>query len=157
MAREMEKPSRTMVNVLILYEDFDAGVSARRTFDGLAQALGEEWGLECCLWRMELLDDPRGQAVAAREASDADLLVVSSRGQSELSPTVKSWIEGWMLRRKEGPGALVGLFDDDREAAEHREVIRSYLRGLARRGRIDFFTRTVPTPDPEPSGALVQA
>ena len=141
-------PDKTTLNVLILYEDWTTGLCAKKTFDSLANELGGKYEFNHCLWQFDLLGDKHCEKAVNREAVDADMVVVSAHGNSELPLWVKAWFEKWLLQKRKASGALIGLFDRDAESFDCREVIRSYLQDAAIRGKMSFFTQTV-TPSSE--------
>lgn len=142
-------PARTILNVLILYEDLVAGLCAKRTFDWLAHELGNGYEFDLHLWQFELLKDRNCERVAGREGIDADMVVVSAHGNSELAFPVKSWLEKWLVRRRKTSGALIGIFDHGNESFDCRKVIHSYLQDAASRGKMNFFTQVVRLPSEE--------
>jgi hypothetical protein len=121
-------------NVLIAYEDFDTGKHAKRTYDFLADTLGDECQVTNQMWKFDVLGIPKLREIAAGDAATSDIVVISCHG-TELPETVKKWIECW-LQSPGRPMALVALFD---RAPDQR--LRSYLAEVARRGNMEFFAQ----------------
>lgn len=132
-------PSSTF-NVVIAYEDFETGKHAKHTYDFLVEHLGRESQFTNQMWKFDILRIPKLREIATKDALDADIIIVSSRGDDDLPAPVKSWIESWLTE----PGhalALVALFSGPREEAPARRCIRAYLAAAARRGKMEFFAQ----------------
>jgi hypothetical protein len=137
-------------NVVIAYEDFEAGKHAKRTYDFLVDNLGGDCRLTNEMWKFDVLRVPKLQEMAAKDAALADIILVSGHGGSELPREVKSWLEAW-LRQPGQALALVALFDRPRE---HTLPIRSYLAGIAQRARVAFFAQPDDWPQAGQGGLL---
>lgn len=137
-------------NVVIAYEDFEAGKHAKKTYDFLVEHLGRECHLSNQMWKFDVLRLPKLLAMAAKDASEADIILVSSHGGSDLPVEVQHWLEAW-LREPGQALALVALFDRPRE---HTLPIRSYLAGIARRAHTAFFAQPDDWPQPGDGGPL---
>lgn len=145
--------SSTLLNVVIAYEDFETGKSAKRVYDVLLEYLGSECELSSLMWKFDVLRIPKLLDMAMRDAETADILVVSCRGQDELPPAVKRWLETGLA---EHPIALVGLFDS---LGGYSHPVREYLAAAARRAGVEFFARpdeSAGIPDLYDAGALQQ-
>ncbi|MGA2863823.1 MAG: hypothetical protein ABSF95_04985 [Verrucomicrobiota bacterium] len=125
-------------NVVIAYEDFEAGKHARKTYDFLVENLGRELQFTNQMWRFDVLSIPKLRELAATGAAQADLIVISSHGSGELPGPVTAWIESWLGRQCHGL-ALVALFDCPREESQKTRAVRAYLAGVASRGGLEFF------------------
>jgi hypothetical protein len=126
-------------NVVIAYEDFNAGKQAKAAYDFLVANLTHEWSISRQMWKFEVLGIPELRNMAAKEAARANLIIVSSCGDRDLPVEVKAWIEAW-LGYQGNSVALVALFDCPPEGAERTQVAQAYLEGVAKRGRMEFFT-----------------
>ncbi|HWH72202.1 MAG TPA: hypothetical protein VNT26_22755, partial [Candidatus Sulfotelmatobacter sp.] len=78
--------------------------------------------------------------IAAKDAIQADIIIISSHGGSELPSHVKKWLETWVSEGSQAL-ALVALFDCPREEAERTRTIRAYLSGVAKRAKLEFFAQ----------------
>jgi hypothetical protein len=86
------------------------------------------------------LRTPQLKAIAAREAAAADLVIVSVHHAETLPNEVKSWIELWLKQRSSRPAVLLALFDPLYLGTS--SSIQAYLRGVARRGNMEFVAHT---------------
>ncbi|PWU18528.1 MAG: hypothetical protein C5B50_08860 [Verrucomicrobia bacterium] len=124
-------------NVVIIYEDFETGKQARRTYDFLVENLGTDCRFENQMWKFDVLRIPKLREMAARDAAAADIIIISGHGGDELPADVKHWVETW---QGQSPNAiaLVALFDRPRE--ETRPA-REYLANVANRCQMAFFAQ----------------
>jgi hypothetical protein len=127
-------------NVVIIYEDLEAGKRARKTYDYLAEQLGHHSHFNQAMWKFDVLAIPQLRDMAAKDVAEADILVISSSGEKDIPPGLKDWIEH-CLRLAIKPMALVALFVSNSVQSGN---VRSYLADVARRGRMKFFSH----PDP---------
>jgi hypothetical protein len=127
-------------NVVIAYEDFDTGKHAKRTYDFLVENLGRECQFTNQMWKFDVLSIPKLREMAAKDAVQADIIIVSSHGGDELPEPVKAWIESW-LAEKGNVNALVALFDCPDEDSLKTRRIRTYLADVAERGGMEFFAQ----------------
>src|SRR5436190_4759290 len=105
----LDADSGSPFNVLIAYEDFETGKHAKRTYDYLAENLGRECQLTNQMWKFDALTIPKLRDIAVRDATMADIIIISSHGDN-LPDCVTSWIESWLRAGAEAL-ALVALFD----------------------------------------------
>jgi hypothetical protein len=86
-------------NVVIVYEDFESGKNAKRTYDYLAAKLGAECEFKNQMWKYDILTLPKLREIALQDALEADVLLLSSRGGS--TPVqVKNWLEEWSIQNR---------------------------------------------------------
>ena len=140
MIRQQTKPmeSNLEIEVVIVYENFAAGIRAKSMLDRLSAALQPEFGINRGLWKFELLDYPQLREQAAIEALKADMIVVSTNGDSDLPEHIKNWIESWLPQKREGLAALIALLDHPQQKTDSWPAY-TYLRQVANEGKMDFF------------------
>src|SRR5262245_57788797 len=88
--KSAERESAPTFNVVIAYEDFETGKNAKKTYDFLVEHLGHECEFSNQMWKFDVLALPKLKEMAARDAADADIIIISAHGTSELPPEVKS-------------------------------------------------------------------
>ena len=130
--------TRTL-NIITLFEDVAAGKRGKQVYDYLANHLGDEFEFNHQVWKLDVLGTSSLRELAARDVAEADILIVSVRGDRELAPEVKSWLDKCVGQRAM-PIALVGLFDPEHKHDEKARDIRTYLEGIAQTGQMDFFS-----------------
>jgi hypothetical protein len=137
-------------NVVIAYEDFEAGKHAKKTYDFLVENIGHDCQFTNQMWKFEVLFIPKLREMAARDAAMADIVMISSHG-SELPAEVKAWVELWVTKPHH-PIALVALFDQPNQVEPEKNAVRSYLAHVAERGQVEFFAQ----PDEWPGGSKTE-
>src|SRR4051812_13390051 len=96
--------------VMIAYSDFSAG---RRAMDACQLLVAELGGdVEFCssMWRFEMLQVSKLKRIAARDAIEADMVIVATNAE-ELPHEIKKWIQAWTPHKRGQTAALVALFD----------------------------------------------
>lgn len=146
--RPADTEGNSPFNVVIAYEDLETGKHGKKTFDLLVEHLSEECSFNNQMWKFDVLSVPKLREMAAKDAADADIIIISTHGKSDLPDDVKAWIEQG-LAGKPRAIALVALFDRDDYV---NNPARSYLAGMAQRAHIDFFSQ--PAQRPKEEGAV---
>ena len=117
------------LDVLLVYEDFSAGLRARQALDRILRQLELEADFNVNLWRFDLLREPALLERAANEAAKAWLVFLSAHSQGELPGTVNLWFKQWLERRGGEPCALAVLLDtlavDPAEASQRLQALRA--------------------------------
>jgi len=133
-------------NVVVAYEDFKTGKTAKHTYDYLIANLGEECEFNNQMWKFDVLSMPKLAAIAVHDACEADIILVATHGGS-LPPHVRSWLDSWASRGTRAI-ALVGLCDGEPAAAH---AAYNTLREAANRACIPFFAHPDFWPAVEPA------
>ena len=127
-------------SVIAVYEDVVAREIAMSFCDHLVQRFWANFGFEVNWWPFNLLDNPRSATEAGEKALSADLIIIATHRDGELPQTIQDWIEGWVTRRGDREGALVGLLDP--VASFDVPVAKDvYLRHIAHRAGMDYLTQ----------------
>jgi hypothetical protein len=134
-----EAESNPVFNVLIAYEDFETGKHAKQTYDFLVENLGHECHMTNQMWKFDVLSIPKLREIAVRDATMADIIILSSHGQ-ELPDCVVKWIESWLMRGTTSL-ALVALFEKSEASGQVSPALRDYLVDVAKRGHMEFFAQ----------------
>jgi hypothetical protein len=143
--RPSEPEGKSTFNVVIAYEDFETGKQAKKTYDFLTEQLGEEFQFNNQMWKFDVLAVPKLRAMAAKDATLADIIIVSAHGHGDLPVEVKSWVEMALADGIQAIG-LVGLFDD----SEFQDnPARTYLASVAQTANIEFFSQPGQWPSDE--------
>jgi hypothetical protein len=141
------------LTVLIAYEDFESGKHAKQTYDFLTENIGRDFHLTNQMWKFDVLSIPKLREIAVRDATQADIIIISSHGQ-ELPEPVTDWIESWLT---EGTHclALVSLCQKS-DVTRTDAAAREYLAGVARRGELEFFAQQDKWPGAESGDAAAR-
>lgn len=138
-AGSSETQSVPPLNVLIAYQDLETGKHAKKTYDYLQANLGRECALTNQMWKFDVLSLPKLREIAIKDATLADIIIISSHGD-ELPESVTKWIESWLMQGTEAL-ALVALFEKSEESVGSPLATRAYLAEVARRGGMEFFAQ----------------
>ena len=130
------------LNVVLVFEDADAGKHAQAFYDHLRERLGTEFDFTRYQWSFSLLEDVHVREAAAHDAATADIVIITTHGDAEIPDHVRTWFQAW-VGRNASPMALVALFD--RPAS--RKELRSELELIAQTGGIDFFAEPENSPN----------
>ena len=143
----MSLENKQAINVVLVYEDYATGLRAKRLYDDLCRQLEPECEVNQSMWKFEVLGMPRLGVVAAEEAAEADMIIISMSGENELPGKVRDWLETWVGEKAGQSSALVALFDEVEEEESQIEAIQSHLRQVARRGGMSFFADPAGVPE----------
>jgi hypothetical protein len=140
LPRGLDRSSTIFFNVLIAYEDFATGNRALSVFDRLFPASGgSPFFSTHNVWKFDLLEITKFRDVAAAEAANADMVIISAHVGRELPAVVKRWMEIWIKRRHAESGALVVLLDGQKSRVTPDLRMETYLQTCAVRAGMDFF------------------
>ncbi|MDR3406250.1 MAG: hypothetical protein P4L99_27450 [Chthoniobacter sp.] len=132
-------------NIVIIYEDADAGRRARRFSDTLLREMRDECHCVRNLWSFDVLDMTNIRNAAASAAQAADLVILSASGQRELPPHLEGWLDLWVWLIDGNKPALVGLFENaDGGCAQG---MRRSLRARTVGKKLEFFPHTTFEPE----------
>ena len=142
--------TRTL-NIITLFEDVATGKRGKQVYDYLEGHLGGDFEFNHQIWKLDVLGTPSLRELAAKDVAEADILIVSVRGDRHLLPEVKSWLDVWVGQRG-SPIALVALFDANYKHTECALEIKHYLEEVSQSGQMDFFCE--PTDEKEDAAEL---
>jgi hypothetical protein len=109
------------------------------------------------MWRLDILQDPKLNALAAPSLAEADLLIVSLRCERQLPGKIRALIDERLAQTVNHACALVALFEGPAPAT--RSSVYACLATLARQHGFDFFEQAISDAEDqaEPSLKLVWA
>src|SRR3981081_3948834 len=130
----------TPFNVVIMYEDFGTGKQAKKGLDYVAEELGNDLEFRHSMWRLDILQDPKLNVLAAALA-EADLLIISLRGEGQLPSKIRALINERLVQTVNHQCALVALFEGAVPAT--RSSVYACLATLAQQRGLDFFEQVL--------------
>jgi hypothetical protein len=139
-ARELS--DRSKFNVVIIYEDCGTGRRAKYFYENLVQELKGKCDFNLQLWSFQVLAISAIGNWAARVAAQADFVILSLHGKAGLPIEIREWIETWARLIVDSNAALIALVDKPRTMDGKAASTVTYLRSVANRAGIDFFTHT---------------
>lgn len=128
------------LTAIAAYEDSSTDARVSEFCQNLARQLGSDCELSRQMWLLSELRIPQLNAIAALEATQADLVLISVHHCEEPPAELKNWIEQWLAQKAERPKLLLGLFD-----AVYLGVsapLRAYLQQVAQKGRMEFLAQS---------------
>ena len=138
------------LRVVIICEDLESGKYAKEVQDHLLLSLGAKIQFKPEVWTFRALQRPELQEMASKEIEQADLILFSTRGQTEMPQAIKNWLE-MLVTRPARPRALVALFGREENPAQV-QTSRLCLEQIAAKGRLDFFMESSAAAGPEAHG-----
>ena len=137
-----EMGDRPTFYVVIIYEDSGAGRRAKHFYDRIIKRLEDECDFSLELWSFQALALPGIGNAAARAAAQADFVILSMHGKSELSVETRDWIVSWSGLIANGKLALVALLDSRGTGRVSVASTLGYLRKVAEQKNINFYAHT---------------
>jgi len=142
--RITEKAGKTSrVTAVAAYEDTATGARAEDFCQSLVRHLGSKCEFIRQMWPLSELRLPQLRAIAAGEASRADLVIISVHHSEQLPADLANWVEEWAHRKDRRVSVLLGLFDPVYQGVS--ASIRAYLAEVARKAEIEFLTQSEET------------
>ncbi len=141
--------------VLLVFED---GATARRGKRAMEQVLNQAAGVdgEFHVWRHDMLGDPAWRAEAARQALDADILLVSVHGFHRLAPEAEASLKDWVTRKRRRPCTLVVSLDADAPPRDDSDSALMALRTEAARNGLTVLLQLGEAASPEIDAAITR-
>ena len=129
-------------NVVIMYEDFGTGKRAKKALDYVAEELGNDLEFRHSMWRLDILQEPKLNAMAAPAFAEADLLLISLRQDRQLPAKIRALIDERLTQAANHDCALVALFESTPSVM--RSSVYACLANLAWQHLLDCFDRRLP-------------
>jgi len=137
---DQQTDEKEICTVVVVYQDGATRQRAMDACDFLMEKLWSEVEFNFHWWRTDFLEQPAMAQTAAEEAAGADFLIVCSNSEYPLSPALKRWFESWVEMRQGRDGALLDLMESGVAEAATSHATGTFLRGIARRATLDYFT-----------------
>ena len=134
---------RPKLNVAIIYEDGAAGKRAKHFYDRVIRELVDECDFSLELWSFQVLTVPEIGNSATKAAAQADFVILSMHRKAQLSTQTRDWIERWSGLITDSKSALVALLDQPEIRGGTVASTLDYLRKVADRKGISFYTHTI--------------
>jgi len=141
------------LRVVIVYEYAEAGARAREVLRRVSDRTELGLEMESDAWKFDWLQHPDLRDCAARQAAEADMILLAARDPDHLPDHIRDWIQNWLPSRQGNTAAFIAIFEDQ----DHPETPASYracLVEMAGKGNADFFWQTGATRTPGLPGAI---
>jgi hypothetical protein len=130
----------TVLEVVVLYEDLEAAMRAKRSLKLLPAQRRTQSGLRTQLWRLDLMREPLLREQAALEAADADLVLLSVHGGGELGRPTLDWLRCWVAHQPRRPCSIGLLLNAAAKSAPRNKVIARVQRFANAAGAKLFYS-----------------
>lgn len=128
---------------VIVYDDISIAKLAKEKWDFMVNALRHDFQFELRLWKFDALRFPELSDMAVKDAAQAEMIIVATKGVSEFPSEVKGWMEQWLdqkAARTDVAGMLVFLCDPPPATIGVFAVSQfAYLQRTARKVSMDFI------------------
>jgi hypothetical protein len=121
------------------YDDFASGKRAMDACHLMVSQLRGGAELRSSMWKFDVLRSDKLNQIAVEDAIDADVIIVANARNTGLPDAVKTWINGWVPRKRGQSAALVALLDFSEDEAQLAGRARALLKEAAAAARIDFL------------------
>jgi hypothetical protein len=128
------------VAAVAAYEDSHTDARAAEFCRCLSRQLGQECELSKQMWLLNELRIPQLRAIAAGEAAQADLVIISVHHAPSLPAEVVRWIDEWVAHKRRRPRVLLALFDPVYEGDSGS--MQTYLAQVAKKGAMEFLVHS---------------
>ncbi len=139
-----------LLHVLVLYEEFDAGLRAMNLVSRVVETADREIDFHCAQACLETICSPEANREQALALNQADLVLVSAASIEGIPVTVRELVLAWIVARrsKGAPGPMITLLPET-QLEDARAYVITALRNLAVHHRL----RLLPQPAPAPFSA----
>lgn len=149
---ETDSPDiKSALQVVIAYEDIQAGKHAMHVLTTLAKGLGDEIELKPLPWSFDLMADADWLTAATSDAAKADILIIATSGPNPLPPSIGRWAESAIERKRGTATAVVALFGPVENPDGSGSARLEAIHAAALRAGLAFFA---PTPRHELDEAI---
>ena len=129
-------------SIVLIYDNFATALRGRAFCERLSERLEVRTDLGESLWRCDLLAIAAIRHEGACDALAADFVVLSLRGDEELSDALDRWFAEWMPYVRDREPTLVVLFDPATAQRDPTNHFLCYARTAAFVAGVHFFAHT---------------
>ena len=130
-----------LFNVILVYEDQASASRGLALYQRLVTDLGGEDDFNLNVWKFAVLGVGRLAEISAQQATEADLIIVCPRDESEPPEDVQAWFQRWADVKGQSDYALVVL-SGNASPCPVSAGSNGFFRGMARRGHVAVFSST---------------
>jgi hypothetical protein len=136
------------LEVSLAYQDLPSGLRARQFLYDVLDLCQMEVEFNLTLWNVGLFHTPEILEEAVFNACEANLVVLSLRGDSGLEPDTEKWITQWIERHSDEESALAVLIGCDEQRLDLIGQTLLWLQHVTRPTEVRLFVGFMP-----PTGA----
>ena len=130
------------LDAVVLYDTVPAGKRGLSILSGITGVLGDDLvAIRPRPWRLDLLQDPTAVENATHEISTAQVIILSTSGNTPLPLEFKTWLVTVLTQRqsKGEPVAVVALLGLDEITTQTASGDFLFIKQLALEAELDFF------------------
>ena len=131
--------TKQALRVVIAYNDVAAGKRAMRVLADLGKGLGDEIEFQPFPWSFDLLADMDWRKAAARDAVNADILIIATSSANPLPPAIGRWAEAAISQKRGTAAAVIALFGSDENPDGAGSSRLEAIQTAVRQAGLDFF------------------
>ena len=141
------------LEVSLAYQDFPSGLRARQFLYDVLNLCQMQVEFSLTLWNVALFHMPEILEEAVFNACEANLVVLSLRGDSGLEPETENWLIQWIARHDNDESALAVLIGCDEQRLDLIGQTLLWLQHVTRPTEVRLFVGFMP-PTPARSASL---
>lgn len=133
------------LEVSLAYQDLSSGLRARQFLCDVLNLCQMQAEFSLTLWNVGLFHLPEVLEEAVSNACEANLVVLSLRGDSGLEPETESWLVRWIIRHSDDESALAVLIGCDEQRLDLIGQTLLWLQHVTRPTEVRLFVGFMPT------------
>ena len=134
-----EFEAKERCRVVVLYDGADTREKALRFCDHLMVHFSEDLTFEFEWWRTDFLAEIQLAELSAAQAENADVFIVCTSPNKQLSPPLKQWFNSWTIKHAGHTGALVDLGAMPTGQSGCAWATQQFLREAAKAASLDYL------------------
>ena len=136
------------LEVALAYQDLPSGLRARQFLYDVLNLCHMQVEFSLTLWNVGLFHLPEILEEAVFNACEANLVVLSLRGDSGLEPQTETWLNEWIMRHSDEESALAVLIGCDEQRLDLIGQTLLWLQHVTRPTEVRLFVGFMPPASP---------
>jgi len=132
------------LEVALAYQDLHTGLRARQFLYHILEECQMQVEFNLTLWNLALFHLPEIREQAVSNTCNANLVLVSVRGDAALEADTESWLNQWIARRGDEECALAVLIGSDMQRIDSIGNTLLWLQHITRPTQIRLFIGFTP-------------
>lgn len=133
------------IDVLLAYQDLRTGLRARQFLNQVLNYCQMQVEFSLTLWNLAMLHLPEIHEEAVNSACEANLVLLSLRGENGFEPQTEDWLNEWIARRGDEECALAVLIHSDVEGLHSVGHALFWLQQITRSTQVRLFVGFMPS------------
>lgn len=135
------------IDVSLAYQDLRTGLRARQFLEHLLEHCQMQVEYSLTLWNLAMFHLPEIREQAVLNACEANLVLLSLRGENGFEPQTESWLNEWIARRGDEECALAVLIHSDVQGLHSVGHALFWLQQITRPTQVRLFVGFMPSED----------